>query len=295
MTPWNNRIAVAATVLLLALFGPILSGDEPADKAAVPPAAEAAEETAAEETAAEPTPPEESILDLIMGTGLTGLAFVVALGLFSFIAVTVAIERLVNTRRDYIVPASFVSELKKLIETEHSTPKDLKALCDRNDATVATILMAGVQRVGRPLPEIEKAMEDAAAREMGALRSKVRPLTVAGSVTPLVGLLGTVVGMIIAFKTASQAGLGKGEMLAQGIYMALVTTAAGLMIAIPSMLCAAYFNGRLEKYFREIDEALMPAFQCFARFEKRVANTPQTETDDDTGRARPVEKRMTIR
>ncbi len=126
------------------------------------------------------------------------------------------LERLVNTRHAYIVPPSFVSELKKLLETEHTTPKDLEALCDRHVATVSTFLLAGVQRAGRPLPEIEKAMEDAAAREMGALRSKVRPLTVAGSVTPLVGLLGTVVGMIIAFKTASQAGLGKGEMLAQG-------------------------------------------------------------------------------
>ena len=136
-------------------------------------------------------------------------------------------------------------------------------------------------------------MEDAAAREMGALRSKVRPLAVAGSVSPLVGLLGTVVGMIIAFKTASRAGLGKGEMLAQGIYMALVTTAAGLLIAIPSMLCAAYFNGRLEKYFREIDEALMPAFQCFARVEKCVANAPPTE--NATGRERPIDKLMAMK
>lgn len=290
MTPWNHRIAIVATVLLLALFGPILSGDEAADKAAVLPAAEAAAAPAAE-----PTPADESILDLIMGTGLTGLAFVVALGLFSFIAVTVAIERLVNTRRAYIVPPSFVSELKKLVETEHSTSKDLKALCDRHNATVSIILLAGIQRAGRPLPEIEKAMEDAAAREMGALRSKVRPLAVAGSVTPLVGLLGTVVGMIIAFKTASQAGLGKGEMLAQGIYMALVTTAAGLMIAIPSMLCAAYFNGRLEKYFREIDEALMPAFQCFARIEKRGSSSPQTESSDDTGHVRPIDKLMAMK
>ncbi|MEJ7595174.1 MAG: MotA/TolQ/ExbB proton channel family protein [Planctomycetaceae bacterium] len=286
MTPWNHRIAIVSTVLLLALFGPILSGDESAENTTVPPAAEAA---------AEQTPADESILDLIMGTGLTGLAFVVALGLFSFIAVTVAIERLVNTRRAYIVPSSFVSELKKVVESDHSTPMDLKTLCDRHDATVATILLAGVQRAGRPLPEIEKAMEDAAAREMGALRSKVRPLAVAGSVSPLVGLLGTVVGMIIAFKTASQAGLGKGEMLAQGIYMALVTTAAGLLIAIPSMLCAAYFNGRLEKYFREIDEALMPAFRCFARVENRVASAPQAEGNNDTGSLRPIDKLMAMK
>ena len=84
-------------------------------------------------------------------------------------------------------------------------------------------------------------------------------------------------------------------MLAQGIYMALVTTAAGLMIAIPSMLCAAYFNGRLEKYFREIDEALMPAFRCFARAENRVANATPTENVDDTRPLRPIDKLMAMK
>ena len=75
--------------------------------------------------------------------------------------------------------------------------------------------------------------------------------------------------------------------------MALVTTAAGLMSAIPAMLCAAYFNGRLEKYFREIDEALMPAFPCFARIEKPAANTAQTE--NATGRERPIDKLMAMK
>ena len=217
----------------------------------------------------ESPPADDSILKLVLDTGLTGLVFMAALGLFSLMSVTVAIERLVNTRRDRIVPAAFVSELKQVMSNQQSTPFDLQGLCERYDAPVATILNSGVQRAGRPLPEVEKAMEDAAVREMGALRSRVRPLAVAGSVAPLIGLLGTVVGMIIAFKTASQAGLGKGEMLAQGIYMALVTTAAGLTIAIPSLLCAAWFNGKIETFFREIDVSLMSTFPCFARVEKR--------------------------
>jgi ABC-type dipeptide/oligopeptide/nickel transport system permease subunit len=72
-------------------------------------------------------------------------------------------------------------------------------------------------------------------------------------------------------------------MLAQGIYMALVTTAAGLSIAIPSLLCAAFFNGKIEQFFREIDVALMSTFPCFALVEKRVVSTSQTpEADDKT-------------
>jgi hypothetical protein len=78
-----------------------------------------------------------------------------------------------------------------------------------------------------------------------------------GNVAPLVGLLGTVVGMILAFHTASQAGLGKAELLAKGIYMALLTTAGGLSIAIPSMMLASFFGGRIEKFFRELDKCLV--------------------------------------
>ncbi|HIF00271.1 MAG: MotA/TolQ/ExbB proton channel family protein [Fuerstiella sp.] len=277
MSSWNSRVLTASTFLLLAGLLPLLSADEVADAAPAPPVAEVAEES---------PPADDSILSLMLATGLTGLLFMGALGLFSLVSVTVAIERLVNTRRVCIVPADLVSELKRVVDSDRSTPADLQTVCDRHEVPIATILNAGLQRAGRPLPEVEKAMEDAAVREMGALRSRVRPLTVAGSVAPLIGLLGTVVGMIIAFKTASQAGLGKGEMLAQGIYMALVTTAAGLSIAIPSLLCAAFFNGKIEQFFREIDVALMSTFPCFARVEKRVVSASQAPEEDDKASAR---------
>lgn len=296
MTSWNHRIAALTAVLLLVTFMPLLSGDEAAKNVAVPANAGAVAADVVVADAAPDSPPEdESLLSLILGTGLTGIAFILALGLFSLVAVSVAIERLVNSGRGSIVPEAFISDLQKVVESDRSTPKDLKAICDRHDVPAARILSAGVQRAGRPFSEIEKAMEDAAAREMGTMRSRVRPLAVAGSVTPLIGLLGTVVGMIIAFKTASQAGLGKGEMLAQGIYMALVTTAAGLLIAIPSMLCAAYFNGKLETYFREIDEALMTTYSCFSRVEQRLVSAPQIENPEEPVRERAKEKSLTIR
>ena len=110
-------------------------------------------------------------------------------------------------------------------------------------------------------------MEDAAAREMATIRGRIRPLSVIGSISPLVGLLGTVLGMIMAFRTASEAGLGKGELMAQGIYMALLTTAAGLTIAIPALLLAAFFNAKVEKLFREIDEQLIETIPTIATAE----------------------------
>ena len=287
MISWNNRFVIASICLLLAVFVPVSPGDEVADSKDTPPAA-----VAGPDAASESPPAEDSMLSLVMDSGAIGLLFMGALGLFSLVAVAVTIERFVNTRRDKIVPEKFVSELKQIVSSNTSTPADLKAVCDRHKTPASTILLAGVQRAGRPLTEVEKAMEDAAAREMAALRSRVRPLTVAGSVAPLLGLLGTVVGMIIAFRTASQSGLGKGEMLAQGIYLALVTTAAGLCIAIPSILCASFFNTKIEGFFRIIDESLTETFSCFARVEERVVMARPIETPVATERERNVDKLM---
>ena len=290
MISWNNRFVIASICLLLAVFIPLSPGDEVKDGKDMPPAVESSPDAAPE------TPPaEDSMLSLVMDSGTLGLLFMAALGLFSLVSVAVTIERTVNTRRHKIVPDEFVSELKQVVSSHTSTPADLKAVCDRHKTPASTILLAGVQRAGRPLTEVEKAMEDAAAREMAALRSRVRPLTVAGSVAPLLGLLGTVVGMIIAFRTASQSGLGKGEMLAQGIYLALVTTAAGLCIAIPSILFASFFNTKIEGFFRIIDIALTDTFSCFARFEGHIVVERQTESSVVAERERNVDKRMTIK
>ena len=221
---------------------------------------------------AEETPPS-SVLDLILKSGPMGIAFMVALALFSLAAMAVAIERLANLTRRRMLPPEFVGQLREMVSRREGQPGPFKELCQRFTAPIAAIFNAGLLRAGRPLLEMEKSMEDAAARETAALRSRVRPLNVIGGVAPLVGLLGTVVGMILAFQTASTQGTGgeKAEMLAEGIYLALLTTAAGLFIAIPAMLLAAYFNSRAEKYLREIDEELMEAMPCLALMEKPAA------------------------
>ena len=211
---------------------------------------------------------DDSIMGMVLNSGTTGLAFMGVMILFSLAAVTVGLERAVNTQRSRILPTAFMAELKALMSRTDAAADDLRQLCEGVTSPVAKILHAGLLRSGRPVNEVEKSMEDAAAREMAAIRGGIKPLSVVGSVAPLVGLLGTVLGMIIAFRTASQEGLGRGELMAQGIYMALLTTAAGLTIAIPCLLLAALYNARVERYFREIDESLMDTMPCFARMEQ---------------------------
>jgi len=93
-----------------------------------------------------------------------------------------------------------------------------------------------------------------------------------------------VVGMIVAFRTASQ-GLGRGERMAEGIYLALTTTAAGLTIAIPTLLLSAFFTSRVERFFREMAEGLVPVILCLARIAPEGASSssdPTAEASSET-------------
>jgi biopolymer transport protein ExbB len=220
--------------------------------------------------AAEPAPTEkmpETFLELITAGGPLNIAFISVLGLFSLLGLAIILERLANLREKKLMPPDFVHGLQLLTRREEDNPRAFIDLCDRYPSVIATILKAGLLRAGRPVLEVEKAMEDAAARELGALRGRVRPLTVLSALGPLVGLLGTAVGMIIVFQTASESGLGNSKLLAKGIYLKLETTVAGLIVAIPSVIFAAIFISRSEKLMRRIDVQLMEVIPCFARME----------------------------
>jgi biopolymer transport protein ExbB len=216
----------------------------------------------------------ETLLELIVAGGWLNIVFMSVLGVFSLIYGAIVLERLLNQRASRLVPPEFVKELEDLLHRREENPERLRDLCRRFASPIASILQAGLLRLGRPVSEIEKGMEDAVVREAEELRSKVRPLSVLANVAPMVGLLGTVVGMIMAFRTASQAGLGKAELLAEGIYLALETTVAGLVIAIPTMLFAAWFNSRIEKTMRVIDRHLAETIPWFVRVGSAGVKTP---------------------
>lgn len=215
-----------------------------------------------------------TLLELIVAGGPLNVGFLLVLGLFSLVALSVILERLVNLTEGKLIPPDFVRGLQELIRRKEDEPRMFRELCERHPSVIAIVLKAGTLRAGRPVAEVEKAMEDTAARELAALRSRVRPLTVLSSAAPLVGLLGTAVGMILVFRTASEVGSGQAKLLAEGIYLKLETTVAGLLVAIPSVLFGAFFNSRTEKLMRRVDEHLMEVMPCFARMEHINSERP---------------------
>jgi len=266
----NSRIAVWLLAIVV-IFGTIACWENGAlgqQNAAETPAAQPDQDI--DDDANQPAEPDKSLGMLVVESGWFSWIFYVFLFIFSIVAFMVALERFLNLTHEKVIPSIFASNLRDLVSRDDSSAENFRNLAESTESPIGRILKAGVLRAGRPLPEVEKSMEDALAREMASMRSRNRPLTVVGNIAPLLGLLGTVVGMIFAFSTASQVGLGKADELAKGIYLALLTTAGGLTIAIPSMLAAAWFSARAERFMREVDEALLETMPCFARMENRV-------------------------
>jgi biopolymer transport protein ExbB len=173
----------------------------------------------------------------------------------SVLTVTFAIERVVSLRQRRILPPSFARDFRRLLARRPIEQETILKYCNEHQSPAARIFRTAVKRLKRPLPEVEKAIEDAGAKEARLLRRNTRVLFGVASVAPLLGLLGTVLGMISAFRDISGGeALGKADVLASGIYEALVTTAAGLTVAIPSLVLGLLFNAKIEKLIVKLDD-----------------------------------------
>ena len=182
------------------------------------------------------------------------LWFVVPFVGASVIAVWIAIERLVVLRRGRVIPRPFVERFLDHLEQDKLDPETALKVCEDNGSPIASIFAHGVRKWGKPSVEVEQAIIDGGERQVSQLRNHLRVLNGVATITPLLGLLGTVIGMIQAFnEIANASGSGKSEVLAVGIALALLTTAVGLMIAIPSLILYMYFAGKVDSLVMEMD------------------------------------------
>ena len=194
---------------------------------------------------------KETVLSLIKKGG----PIMIPLGLASLLALALGLERLISQSKERVMPDSFIDGLKKAWNGDPSGKKAV-AYCDESGGSVGHIFKAGIRRMKRGREAVEKAIDDVGSREADKMKRSLRPLRNIAMVAPLLGLLGTVYGMIDAFqKTSESGGTASTAMLATGIYEALVTTAAGLTIAIPVLLFYQFLLGRVDKLIDDIDEA----------------------------------------
>ncbi len=249
-----KRIVFLAALALLTAAGAYAAAPAPAPAA---PAEAVEVDTAAPSAATEPP----SLLELLDKGGPLMYAIYAA----SVLMVTFAIERALSLRRGRILPAEFVQNLRTLVSARPIERDKVLTYCQAHPSPIARIFQSAVKRLHRPLPEIEKTIEDAGAKEVRLLKRNTRVLSGVATVAPLLGLLGTVTGMISAFKEISTGeALGQADMLAGGIYQALITTAAGLSVAIPSLVLYLVFNSKIEKLVGEMDDLTLEFVEAVA-------------------------------
>lgn len=192
----------------------------------------------------------ETFLDLIKKGG----PVMYPLGLASILALALTFERLISLRRDRIIPEGFLKGLGEAWDGDPSG-EDAEKYCEQSNGAAAHVFHAGIQWRNEGYQAVSKALEDAGAREAQKMKRSLRGLKVVVAVAPLLGLLGTVYGMIDAFqRTSSSGGAAKTADLATGIYEALVTTATGLTIAVPVLLIYHYLASRVDKLVDYLDE-----------------------------------------
>jgi len=194
--------------------------------------------------------PTQDLWDIVRDGGL----LMIPIGFCSFVLVAFVFERSVSLRRGRVIPRPFVSRfIQQMREGELDRDKAL-ALCLENGSPVADVFAGAVRKWGRPAVEVEQAIIDAGERATNGLRRYLRILNGVATISPLLGLLGTVVGMIRAFNAiATSDAMGRPELLASGISQALLTTAAGLTVAIPALICYMFFVSRVDRLIIDID------------------------------------------
>ncbi|MCA9198226.1 MAG: MotA/TolQ/ExbB proton channel family protein [Planctomycetales bacterium] len=220
-----------------------------------------------------------SLLSLIIKGGY----LMIPLGVMSILVVVVVVERYLALRTNRVLPKALLEGIANLNAVPGAMdPRRTYRLCQQYPSAAATVVQSMLLRIGRPQSEIQAVVNESLQREASRLHGGVRWLNLAAAVSPLMGLFGTVWGMIQAFflTTQLEAGQNKADFLAEGIYVALVTTLAGLTIAIPAAIFAHYFEGKIQTQFHRIEELLFQLLPQVERYEGRMRVSAQTLWDD---------------
>lgn len=195
-------------------------------------------------------PPEENMFSLLFKGGWV----MIPIALASVLALTLSIERFISLRKKRIAPPSFLPGLKAVFKGDSPDIEKGKEYCDSNKCVISDLIKSSLPKTPKGEQKLQHALEDAGAREVDKMKRSIKPLSMIATIAPLLGLLGTVYGMIGAFQASTAAGTGKSDVLAQGIYEALVTTASGLTLAIPVLIIYLMLNNRIDGMVDVLDE-----------------------------------------
>ena len=186
-----------------------------------------------------------NIMELVMSGGILGDIIMMVLGFLSILSIYYITERLMALKNVSKEDPEFTDQLNKLI-SEGNTEEAL-SLCENKNTPLSRMIKKGVLRLDSPINEIYAAIENQGKLEVSVLEKNLTSLATIAGAAPMIGFLGTVIGMIIAFFNMSKAG-GSIEvgMLSEGIYTAMITTVAGLVVGIMSYISYNFLISKID-------------------------------------------------
>lgn len=176
----------------------------------------------------------------------------IPLMLCSIIGLAIVVEKSISLRRKKILIPEIISIIDSI-----SSNEDVKlatSICEKNRGPLANIILVGLQNQSLPMEDIKELTMDQGRQEVRFLERGLPVLETVAGIAPLLGLLGTVIGMIKVFNVISTQGAGQASLLAGGISEALITTATGLVIGIPMLVAYNYFTNRAENFVMDIEK-----------------------------------------
>lgn len=179
----------------------------------------------------EPVEKTLSIIDLLLTGGVSGMVVIGVLFILLFVAIYIYFERLFAIKAASKIDGNFMNQIRDNVSSGNI--EAAKILCAQTNSPVARLTAKGISRIGSPLDDINTAIENSGRLEVYKLEKNVSVLATIAGAAPMIGFLGTVIGMVMAFHTlATSSGQAEMGTLAEGIYTAMTTTVAGLIVGI---------------------------------------------------------------
>ncbi len=193
-----------------------------------------------------------SVIDLIINGGAASSIIVIVLFVLLFVALYIYFERTFAITAASKIDKNFMNQIRDHVM--NGKLEAAKLLCAQTDSPVARLTEKGVARIGKPLDDINTAIENAGTLEVYKLEKNVNILATVAGAAPMIGFLGTVIGMILAFHEMASSG-GQAEMgsLASGIYTAMTTTVAGLIVGIIAYIGYNHLVNRTDKVVHKME------------------------------------------
>ena len=194
-----------------------------------------------------------SIIELIISGGIGGNIIMGTLMLLSIYAIYILIERYSTIKKASLEDENFLKSIRDFVEQ-----KDIQAaktLCKNTDNPISRMIEKGIDRIDKPMTDISAAIENQGKLEVYKMENNLANLATIAGAAPMIGFLGTVIGMIVAFhEMASAGGNIDVEMLSKGIYTAMVTTVGGLIVGIIAYIAYNYLVSKIDKVIFQLED-----------------------------------------